>query len=1185
MGTVASPEGVTATGVLGVLSKSRLDELARSLDLPLATASQKTAQIASIVAAEPLLEQLLPRLTRDELRAACRAYALDHRGRSRAELMVRLGVQPKPPQPDNDSDALRALGLPSPGKIAVVRHRQYLVTDVQPGGPGEQTLVKLTCLDDDAAGRELEVLWERELGARVIEPEAQGLGTISRLDEPRHFAAYLHALKWNAVTSTDGKLFQAPFRAGIKLLRHQLVPLMKALALPRANLFIADDVGLGKTIEAGLVMQELLLRQRVDQILIVAPASVCLQWQAEMEKRFGLRFEIYNRAFVGRRRQERGFGVNAWATYPRFIISFQTLRRPEYRDLLLAHLREQAQVGDRARKSLLVVDEAHNAAPSSATKYAVDSDTTNVIRDVAQVFEHRLFLSATPHNGHSNSFSALLEILDPQRFTRGVPVKNRSVLDEVMVRRLKRDIKALEHSDDYPDRHVVQVNLVAASTSDPKAAWTAQYAETDQVLGRHDLGAAGTADLQLSDLLRQYAAVANVKGKRGRLALVNLQKRLLSSIEAFARTLGKHARSVAPDLVADAPTDDDDEAAALSEEYGSADDSELEDDRADHHAVVAAGAARDLLTRMLRLAHQHRDAPSPKVLALLDWIRRHQCPGAALGGLSRTAPKADRRWTDTRLIVFTEYAHTKAYLRHLLAAAIDGSDVADARIMDFHGGMSDEQRAEVQRAFNGPPGQYPVRILLCTDAAREGVNLQGHCANLFHFDVPWNPGRLEQRNGRIDRTLQPFRDVHCHYFVYPQRVEDRVLAVLIKKVDRIQRELGSLGTVIAEQLADALEDGIDESSLARLDSAESLGGAIEEFVQTAGDELAGFAETARHQADVEASSEILNRSRAVAGFSVEHLRDAIDVGLELSGAARLETDEDGRFTLPEMPTGWERTLDTLRPARRLDQDFWEWRDQPPLPVVFQPPDRMTSDVVHLHLHHPFVQRILSRFLAQGFAANDLSRVTVVSNDQDALTRVIAFGRLTLFGQGASRLHEELIGVSARWSESGGGLRPFAEEADRKALEQLESLLERSPRLAVSQAAQRTLCKAAPGDFAALWPHVDAESDARQQLAEQRLTARGAREAEQMRQILERQRDAIHQRMNSKTQLDLFAPDDSVFDRRQRKQLEDDLRYMQRRYDEMSIDLEREPARIQDGYRVVRARLEPVGLVYLWPASR
>jgi hypothetical protein len=1169
-----------------VLSKARLSEIARTLDVQLPPDAQKAAWVASILAAGSALDELLLRLTRDELRAACRAHSLDHTARSRAELMARLGVTLQTALPDADRELHHGLGLPFPGDIAVVRHRQYLVEDVRPGGPGQQTAVKLVCLDDDAAGRELEVLWERELGARVLKPEDKGLGAIERLDPPRHFGAYLHALRWNSVTSTDGKLFQAPFRAGIKLMRHQLVPLMKALELPRANLFIADDVGLGKTIEAGLVMQELLLRQRVDQILIVAPASVCLQWQGEMEKRFGLRFEIYNRAFVGRRRQERGFGVNAWATYPRFIISYQTLRRPEYRDLLLAHLREQVHLGDRARRSLLVVDEAHNAAPSSATKYAVDSDTTHVIRDVAQVFEHRLFLSATPHNGHSNSFSALLEILDPQRFTRGVPVKNRTVLDEVMVRRLKRDIKALEHSDEYPERHVVQIDLVAERADAGKTAWTARYTEGDEELAGHETGEAGTADLMLSDLLRQYAAVAQVKGKRGRLALVNLQKRLLSSIEAFARTAVKHARTVAPDLVgSDGQPEPVDDSTALSAEYGSEDDSEDEEDRADHHAVVAQGGARDLLGKMIRLANQHRDAPSPKVLALVDWIRRYQCKAAAIGGVARTASKADRQWTDKRVIIFTEYAHTKAHLRHLLAAAIDGSDDAERRIKEFHGGMSDEQRAEVQRAFNGPPDEHPVRILVCTDAAREGVNLQGWCADLFHFDVPWNPGRLEQRNGRIDRTLQPFKDVYCHYFLYPQRVEDRVLQVLVKKVDRIQRELGSVGMVIAEQLGDALEEGIDDGSLGRLDQAESMNGAVDRFLQTAADELEGFAESARHRADIEASSTILNRSRAVAGFEVEHLHDAIDVGLDLAGAGPLEPDGDGRFRLPAMPPGWERTLDTMRAPRRPDQDFWQWRDEPPLPVVFHAPDHMTSDLVHVHLHHPFVQRILARFLAQGYAANDLSRVTVVVNDQDALTRVIAFGRLTLYGKGASRLHEELIAVSARWREGGAGLKPFAEEADRKALDQLETLLKRSPELTVSPAARAKLCQSAPGDFAQLWPHIKAEAESRQHDAEHKLAARGAREAEQMRQILERQRQAIRHRITDATQLDLFSGDNQAIDRRQRKQFEDDLAYMQRRFDEMATDLEREPLRIEDGYRVIRPRLELVGLVYLWPEAR
>ena len=209
------------------------------------------------------------------------------------------------------ANSMNTSNLPSPGDIATVRHRQYLVDEVlAPSGVrDEHHLVRLTCLDDDAQGRPLSVLWERELGARIIRPEHSGIGAPSHLDEPRHFAAYLHALKWSSVTATDARLFQAPFRAGIHLLDHQLVPLKKALELPRVNLFIADDVGLGKTIEAGLVMQELMLRQRVERVLIVCPASVTLQWRDEMEKRFGQRFEVFNRDFVARRRQERGFQV------------------------------------------------------------------------------------------------------------------------------------------------------------------------------------------------------------------------------------------------------------------------------------------------------------------------------------------------------------------------------------------------------------------------------------------------------------------------------------------------------------------------------------------------------------------------------------------------------------------------------------------------------------------------------------------------------------------------------------------------------------------------------------------------------------------------------------------------------------------------------------------------------------
>ena len=122
-----------------------------------------------------------------------------------------------------------------------------------------------------------------------------------------------------------------------------------------------------------------------------------------------------------------------------------------------------------------------------------------------------------------------------------------------------------------------------------------------------------------------------------------------------------------------------------------------------------------------------------------------------------------------------------------LKAAIGNTDQGDERLATLSGGMpksadpAEDLREQIKRAFNTDPAKHPLRILVATDAAREGVNLQNHCADLFHMDLPWNPSRLEQRNGRIDRKLQKSDVVRCHYFLLPQRPEDRVLETLVRK--------------------------------------------------------------------------------------------------------------------------------------------------------------------------------------------------------------------------------------------------------------------------------------------------------------------------------------------------------------------------------------------------------------------
>src|SRR6185312_6393185 len=231
--------------------------------------------------------------------------------------------------------------------------------EVMPAGPGDTcSRVRLACLDDDAQGQALEVLWELEPDARGIEAEAwAGLGERG-FDAAEQFAAYYHVLRWNCVTAADPGLFQAPFRAGIRVDEYQLEPLRKALQLPRVNLFIADDVGLGKTIEAGLIVRELLLRQRVSEVVVACPPVMLEQWQEEMQERFGLGFEILDRNYVQRMRQERGFGINPWSTHSRFLVSHRLLADESYSGPLRAWL------GGLRPGSLLILDEAHHAAPA-----------------------------------------------------------------------------------------------------------------------------------------------------------------------------------------------------------------------------------------------------------------------------------------------------------------------------------------------------------------------------------------------------------------------------------------------------------------------------------------------------------------------------------------------------------------------------------------------------------------------------------------------------------------------------------------------------------------------------------------------------------------------------------------------------------------------------------------------------
>jgi hypothetical protein len=354
--------------------------------------------------------------------------------------------------------SVRQIPVPVQGQLVTVRQRQYVVVDVVQGLPvaqreqsesvypalpveangAPQHKVLLSSVEDDALGEELQVIWEVEPGAGIIErnslPEPVGF------DEPHKLDTFLNAVRWGAVSNAEVTTLLAPFRSGIDLETYQLDPVTRAIQMPRVNLLIADDVGLGKTIEAGLVCQELIIRHRARTVLIICPAALQVQWRDQMREKFGLEFRIVDSALMHQLRRTRGIYTNPWSHFPRLITSIDFIKRPHPLRLLKALLPGPNESPYPRRFDLLILDEAHNVAPSGRQHYITDSQRTRTLRLLAPHFEHKLFLSATPHNGFEESFSALLELLDDQRFARGVEI-NRRQLERVMVRRLKSDLK------------------------------------------------------------------------------------------------------------------------------------------------------------------------------------------------------------------------------------------------------------------------------------------------------------------------------------------------------------------------------------------------------------------------------------------------------------------------------------------------------------------------------------------------------------------------------------------------------------------------------------------------------------------------------------------------------------------------------------------------------------------------
>lgn len=1022
---------------------------------------------------------------------------------------------------------------PACGQLALVRRRPYVITDVSASGLGTgSTRVRMASVDDDGEVEELDVIWELEPGASLR--ESSTLPRPDRFDDPGTLAAFLDAVRWGTVSQADDKALQSPFRAGIELDDYQLDPVVRALTMPRVNLLIADDVGLGKTIEAGLVIHEMLLRHRARSVLIVCPSSLQVQWRDEMRDKFGLAFRIVDRDAMADLRRTRGLHVNPWQHYPRLITSMDFLKRERPLRLFRETLPRSGEPAYPRRYDLMIVDEAHNIAPSGRGRYAISSQRTEAIRELAQHFEHKLFLSATPHNGYRESFSALLELLDDQRFARGV-MPDRVQLEAVMVRRLKSELKLRwDGTRRFAERQVRHIEL--AFTAEERGAHAALRAYSESRLQR-----------------------ASSEGERtaAEFVLKLLKKRLFSSPAAFASTLAQHRRSLAGSAVKPANL------ARMQREFDDYDDTPGDDESGVEQAEertgeinsqagrYLGGATADeqvLLDRLSTWAARAVDRPDTKGQALLDWLTQALRPGGV--------------WQATRVILFTEYRTTQNWLFNLLAQhGFAGGD----RLKLIFGGMPLDEREKVKAAFQANPDQAPVRILLATDAASEGLNLQNHCADLIHYEIPWNPNRMEQRNGRVDRHGQKQAEVRIHHFVgntfrqadsgaKPGDLDGDLefLARAALKVETIREDLGKVGPVIAAQVEEAM---LGRRTALNTTQAERDGEAVRKLLK--------FERQLRAQ--LEKLTQQLGETRQSLNLTPQAVERAVQTALSLAGQPPLIRVEDGVWRLPVLTGAWTSARAGLAHPHTLVER----------PIVFDAAlAQGRDDRVLAHLNHPLVALSLRLLRAEVWMEGPSAKLARVStclvNDTDLSDPVVlAHGRIVVLGADQHRVHEEVIVAGGRLVE--GRFQRLNVGETRKALDALTS--ERT-----QQDVEQRL--------AALWPRVEENAlrslesrmAERTRNLEETLKARGEAEADKLAAVLNELARSIRAELDEDSTAQLafdFTPTE-------RDQHARDVQNLRARLDQIPAEIERETARLRARYQSVSARLFPVAVTFAVP---
>lgn len=569
----------------------------------------------------------------------------------------------------------------------------------------------------------------------VVRVRAQELGDLTgvrpTVEQVLHTAAAAKLLD-----AMEDNLLLAPIQSSVVPLPHQLHALNRAMSRDRIRYLLADEVGLGKTIEAGLILRELKLRGMVRRVLVVAPKGLVRQWQTEMRLHFGERLRFVEPSELAAFRQWRDNGTqndeNLWRMHDQVIVSLDSVKPIDGRrgwslEQTANYNRERFEDLISAGWDLVIIDESHRLGGSTeqVARYKLGAA-------LAEAAPYLLLLSATPHQGKTDQFMRLMQLLDREAF----PDEGSISQDRVRPFVIRTEKRAAIDAEGQPlfKPRVTRLQAVA---------WQARHASQQRLYEA------------VTDYVRHgYNQAMAAKQRHIGFLMILMQRLVTSSTAAIRATLERRQ------ALLDAPQVQ----ANLFEAVDPDEWAELDGQSQLDIAVQTSGWEREKseVEMLLDLAREtERQGTDAKAEALLELIYKLQ---------------QEENDPQLKVLVFTEFVPTQAMLAEFLESR-------GFSVVLLNGGMDLNARTRAQQAFS-----REVRVLISTDAGGEGLNLQ-FCHVIVNFDMPWNPMRLEQRIGRVDRIGQP-HVVRAINFVLEDTVEHRVREVLEEKLGVIAQEFG-----------------------------------------------------------------------------------------------------------------------------------------------------------------------------------------------------------------------------------------------------------------------------------------------------------------------------------------------------------------------------------------------------------